>query len=359
MKIAVIAGGNSAERDVSWASGSKISNALADSGFEVALIDPWLGVHFENGQTARDLFRARPAYRDFNYQVPATVPDLRALEEKRGKGALGYFGANVLDVCRAADVVFIAMHGAAGENGQIQASFDLLGIRYTGSNFAACVIAMDKHLTKMQIQGAGQLTPEWIYARNENEVDFKRVAEKIGYPCVVKPPRGGSSVGISFPKNETELRDSLRFATEADRTGSDGDVLIEMRIEGREFSVGILDGKALPPIEIIPKTGWFDYASKYQSDLTNEVCPADITSELDMKLRAAALETHRALRLGYYARIDFRVDAEETCYILEANTLPGMTPGSLLPKEASADGVSYTELCRRIALDAIERSGEN
>lgn len=354
MKIAVLAGGNSGERDVSWASGCKISNALADVGHAVALVDVWLGLP-ELDREPESLFLARPDYQDYAYQVPRTPPNLARLRENRIRSGSGYFGVHVLDLCRAADVAFIALHGAAGENGQLQAAFDLLGIPYTGSDFADCVIAMDKQLSKNLIRSLGCETPDWLYYRTIEEIDFAGVREKIGFPCVVKPPRGGSSIGVSIPNNEAECAEAIRVATTSDKTGSDGDVLIERFISGREFSVGILDGKPLPPIEIIPQSGWFDYESKYQSERTREVCPAEIPDELSAALQSKALRIHQGLRLGYYSRIDFRVDDGGTAYCLEANTLPGMTPGSLLPKEAAAAGIAYADLCNRIAVNAIFR----
>lgn len=357
MKIAVLAGGNSAERDVSWASGCKISNALADSGYAVALLDVWLGVEL-NGKTVGELFLARPEYQDYAFQVPRTPPNLEELKSRRSQHCTGYFGPNVLDVCRAADVVFIALHGAAGENGQLQATLGLLEIPFTGSDFAGCVVAMDKHLAKRQMRSVGQRTADWLYYQRCEDINEETVREKIGFPCAVKPPRGGSSIGISLPQNDGEFREAVQKAVSADAGGSDGDILIEKYIQGREFCVGILDGKALPPIEIIPRYGWFDYESKYQSERTNEVCPAEITDELTAALQAAALAVHKALHLGFYSRVDFKVDSAGTFYCLEANTLPGMTPTSLLPQEAAAAGIPYEQLCDMIAKDAIRRRSE-
>lgn len=356
-KIAVLAGGNSAERDVSWASGCKISNALADSGYAVALIDVWLGVEL-NGKKAGELFLARPEYQDHAYQVPRTPPNLKELNSRRSPNCVGYFGPNVLDVCRSADVVFIALHGAAGENGQLQATLGLLDIPFTGSDFAGCVVAMDKHLAKRQMRSVGQPTADWLYYQRSEDIDISLVLEKIGFPCAVKPPRGGSSIGISLPQNESEFRIAVQEAVSADRSGSDGDILIEKYIQGREFCVGILDGKALPPIEIIPHYGWFDYESKYQSERTKEVCPAEIPDELTVALQAAALAIHKALHLGFYSRIDFKVEEDGAYYCLEANTLPGMTPTSLLPQEAAAAEIPYQQLCDMIAKDALNRRTE-
>lgn len=357
MKIAVLAGGDSVERDVSWSSGCKISNALADSGHRVVLVDAFLGVNLpENDpETLESLFKARPDYQDHNANIPRTPPNLVALRKNRTPDTGMYFGANVLNLCRLADVVFISLHGAAGENGQLQATFDLLNIAYTGTSYDGCVVAMDKHFTKTQIRAIGRETADWRYFPNVEAVDRDAIRNEIGYPCVVKPPRGGSSIGVSIINNEAELDEAVHKAVTADADDPARDVLIERIINGREFCVGILDGKALPPIEIIPQSGWFDYEAKYQSDRTREVCPAEIPAKLAAALQDSALDIHAALRLGFYSRIDYRVEADGAFYCLEANTLPGMTPNSLLPQEAAAAGIPYTTLCDMIVQDAVRQ----
>ena len=257
-----------------------------------------------------------------------------------------YLGESVIDICDFADITFLALHGGAGENGQVQAAFDLLGIKYTGSGYFGSALAMNKGLTKSVLIQKKVLTPYGeIFKTAEDAQAWNR------FPCVVKPCSGGSSVGINIVTNADDYANSVK---EAFGYGED-EIVVEEYIKGREFSVGLLGGKALPPIEIIPKEGFYDYKTKYQAGAAEDVCPADITPEEDEKLRKAAEETFRALHLENYARVDFILDAEGNPYCLEANTLPGMTPTSLLPQEARAEGIEYPELCEKIIEISMER----
>ena len=239
------------------------------------------------------------------------------------------------------------MHGAYGENGQLQAMLDLLGIRYTGSGYEGCLLAMNKCISKELFLQRGIKTAPGICLRDfggavEDTAD--RIENELGYPCVVKTSSCGSSVGVSIVKDRKSLASALESCAEY------GDeAVVEKLIHGREFSVGVLRGRALAPIEIIPKCGFYDYKNKYQADLTVENCPADITPEEDSILKSSALAVHNALRLGSYSRVDFILENETGIpYCLEANALPGMTPASLLPKEAKAEGISYDQLCSMI-----------
>ena len=343
MKIAVLAGGLSPERDVSLSSGSLIANALSKSGHRVVLVDSFVGIDIEGD--VDKMFISDAAY---SYSIPEIAPDLEKLrrEHPENKGAL--IGKNVIEICRHADIVFMAMHGAAGENGQIQALFDLYGIKYTGSGYEGSLLAMNKCISKEIMLQSGIPTAPGILVRCDVSTVCEIIDEvegKVGYPCVVKPSSCGSSVGVSIVKNRSELEKALKLSMEY------GDELvIEKKISGREFSVGVLKGRALLPIEIIPKAGFYDYKNKYQADMTVEICPAEITKDEQELMQKAALESHRALRLGSYSRADFILE-ESTgrAYCLEVNTLPGMTPASLLPKEAAAEGISYEELCNIIA----------
>lgn len=335
MNIVVLAGGLSPERDVSLSSASLIANALIRSGHRVVMTD----IYFDLPEHYIPVFSSVP---DFTYKVPESEPDLDAVRLSNNN-SVSLIGKNVLELCASADVTFVALHGAMGENGQLQATLDNYGIRYTGSGFIGCLLAMDKDITKHLLRDAGLKTAEWrIYTAPGCTAGA--VIKDIGIPCVVKPCSCGSSVGISVVYNEAELSSALSFAFQYEKT-----VLIEKMIHGREFSVGILDGEALPPIEIIPLTGFYDYKNKYQSGLTDEICPADLTPGQTADLQKSAISVHHVLRLGSYSRIDFILDRNSGDFIcLEANALPGMTPTSLLPREAAAAGIGYETLCEMI-----------
>jgi D-alanine-D-alanine ligase len=334
LKITVLAGGFSPERDVSFLSGSLIANSLCRSGHEVALLDVFLPYHGAKDENAftRD--------GNFMYMIPKNPPDLDALRAKVPGEAL--IGDGVLDICRMSDVVFLALHGGMGEDGRIQAILSSMGIPYTGSDFSACLTAMDKSLSKLIFRAAGVATADFTVIRSGER------PYAVSFPCVVKPCSCGSSVGVSIVENEEELYAALAFTEKYE-----GKILIEDKIEGREFSVGILNGKALPAIEIRPKEGFYDYERKYQSGLTEEICPAPLNTEEAARLADSALKAHRALGLGSYSRIDFIKDNKTGKFVcLEANTLPGMTPMSLLPQEAAAAGIDYDTLCEIIATSA-------
>lgn len=341
MNIVVLAGGLSPERDVSLSSASLIANSLIRSGHRVALAD----IYFDLSDDFGKMFCTVP---DFAYTIPAREPDLGALR-RANNNSTSLIGKNVLNLCACADVTFIALHGAMGENGQLQATLDNYGICYTGSGFIGCLLAMDKDITKRLLRDAGLKTADWrIYS---DHCTPETVIRDIGIPCVVKPCSCGSSVGISIVHSESECLSALSFAFEYEKT-----ILIEKMIRGREFSVGILNGRALPPIEIIPLTGFYDYKNKYQSGLTREICPADLTPEQTEAVQKASLAVHSVLRLGSYSRIDFILDSDSGDFVcLEANSLPGMTPTSLLPQEAAAAGIGYDALCETIVCAAYKR----
>lgn len=341
MKIVVLAGGLSPERDVSLSSGSLIANALLDNGHEVLLWDVYKSV--EPRDSYDDLFYKPGRGQRFSYTVPESEPDLEAIKKEFGNGD-ALIGENVDKMCKQADLVFIALHGAIGENGQLQAMFDVLGIRYTGTRYIGSLLAMDKDLSKKLMAANGIKTPEWAVISPHD----KGASIPMEYPFVVKPCSCGSSIGVTIVRNDGEFHKALEAAGIYDDK-----IIIEQYIEGREFSVGILDNKALPVIEIIPRSGFYDYKNKYQKGLTEEICPARLSSELTERVQEIALKVHNVLRLGYYSRIDFRMDNNDEFYCLEANTLPGMTPTSLLPQEALAVGISYNELCEKIAMAAF------
>ena len=336
MNIAVLAGGLSPERDVSLTSGSLIANALVDEGYDVCLADVYLGLEISGD--VKNLFsrEKKPVHK-----VTHTVPDLDALKASSGNGE-ALIGKGIIELCRAADVVFLALHGAMGENGQLQATLDNFGIKYTGSGYVGSLLAMDKDISKKMFVGAGVKTPKWIHFVS-GDADVGAIEAEIGYPCVVKPCSCGSSVGISIVQNRDELEVAL---TEAKKY--EDNILVEQMISGRELTVGLLDGEVLPAIEIIPTEGFYDYQNKYQAGKTLEICPAEISGEILARLEEQTKRAFAALRLSGYARFDYRVDNDGQPWCLEANTLPGMTPTSLLPQMAQAVGMSYGALCSKI-----------
>lgn len=342
MKIVVLAGGYSPERDVSFCSGSLIANALIENGHQVLLADLYLGIHEENYESH---YLTKSSSERYHYEIPETEPDLEALKKNSGNGE-ALIGPRIIEACQNADLAFIALHGSIGENGMLQAVFDTYGIRYTGTGYEGCLLGMNKDISKKLMVAAGINTAPWnTYSIQDSDLTK---FNDVSYPCVVKPLSCGSSIGVSILDNAVELDAALKAAKVYE-----SEVLIEQKIKGREFSVGILNGSALPAIEIIPKQGFYDYKNKYQSGCTTEVCPAQISSELEQKLRETALKVHHCLHLGFYSRVDFIVDSEDTLWCLEANTLPGMTPNSLIPQEARVVGIEYNELCDMIVHAAV------
>jgi D-alanine-D-alanine ligase len=343
MRIVVLAGGLSNERDVSLVSGSLIANALIDNSHEVVLVDLYMGI--EDCENWSEVFVKKSDDKHYDFSVPECEPDLDKLRSESGNGD-SLIGPNVLEICKYADKVFIGLHGSIGENGQIQAVFDTLGIKYTGTGYVGSLLAMDKDISKKLMIAAGVPTPTWHLVNFETEelVEF----EEFNLPCIIKPCSNGSSIGVSIVNSLEEFGDAINVAAKYE-----DNILVEKMIIGREFSVGILGGMTLPPIEIIPKEGFYDYKNKYQEGATIEVCPAEIDAETSDRLKTAALKAHKALRLGFYSRIDFMLDEVGEIYCLEANTLPGMTPTSLLPQEAASVGISYNQLCEAICNEEV------
>ena len=306
MRILVLLGGASAEREVSLASGARVAEALRAKGHAVTTADP------------------------------GTDP------------------IAILPQARAAEVVWMALHGGAGEDGTIQALFELAGVRYTGSGPLASALAMDKDLSKHLFRAAGVPTAEWRMVRAGDGTDWTAPAftdqmiAALGLPLVVKPSKQGSTVGLAVVKDAAALAPAV---TEAFR--HDDEVMLEAFVPGRELTVGVLDDAPMPVGEIIPKHELYDYECKYTPGMAEEIFPARIPDAVRDDAQRQAMAAYRALKLAGCARIDFRLHPTDGLFCLEANTLPGMTGTSLVPQAAAAMGMDFPTLCERIALAAV------
>jgi len=348
MRIVVLAGGLSTERDVSLASGAGICRTLRERGHEAFLLDVYLGFPYDTNKL-EEVFSLPNAGMEIAEGIKTTEPDLAAVKASRADQSDCFVGPNVIEICRMADVVFMALHGDVGENGKLQATFDILGIKYTGPNYLGSALAMDKGIAKKIFKMSGVPTPLGTSVKAEQK-DSKLEELGLKLPVVVKPCAGGSSIGVYIVNTEEEYREAIEKSFQVEE-----EVVIEPYIKGREFAVGIIDGKALPVIEIIPKSGFFDYANKYQAGCTEEICPAQIPDEIAKKMQQATELAFKSLKLDIYSRADFLLDENGDIYCLEVNTLPGMTATSLLPQEAKAAGIEYGELCELIIQKSLER----
>ena len=325
MKIAVLLGGTSAEREVSLASGLAVIKALRDNGHDVVAIDTARGFvpqERESELLPEGVHRAPPENLD-DVLPPSDIGKIPQL--------------------RDADLAFLALHGGLGEDGGMQAMLELNGIRYTGTGPLGSGIAMDKDVTKRLLRDAEIPTLPWRVARAPDfAYEAETIAEQIGFPCIIKPSRQGSSVGIIVVNTPGELEAAIHEASQFDT-----EVMIEKYIKGRELTVSIVGDQPLPPVEIRPKKGIYDYESKYTPGMTEYLCPAPLEGEITAQAQLYAFRAFRVLKLSGYARVDF-ILAQDQLFCLEANTLPGMTATSLLPKAAAAVGIDFQQLCERI-----------
>jgi D-alanine-D-alanine ligase len=370
LRITVLLGGTSSERDVSLASGLRIIAALRERGHEVAAVDPAAGVV---DATAEAALRGR--------KVDVAPPSLDALA-KLGKGGAFIGGLAELPAVREADVVFLALHGGYGEDGTVQALLDLAGVRYTGSGHLASALAMDKDLTKTVLRAAGVGTADWAMVRDGAGVApgapprlqhaasaaggrhrgaagggdsspeapgaalttfLRETKERLGLPLIVKPSKQGSTVGLTLVKDAAELAPAV---AEAGRY--DDEVMIECFVPGRELTVGVLGGEPLPVGEIFPEHEIYDYECKYTAGMAREEFPAKLSADDTRRVQEQAVQAFHALKLRGCARIDFRMTPAGDFYCLEANTLPGMTELSLIPQGAAVAGMEFGALCERI-----------
>ena len=368
LKIVVLCGGLSTERNISFLTGSRVCGALRARGHKAVLADLYMG--FDDADKTREfdpqaLFDDLPEIPQYSFEGQA--PDLEAVKKSRKWQSPALFGKHVLEICAAADIVFIALHGKNGEDGRVQAAFDMLGIPYTGSGHLGAAMAMDKMITKMIVGPRGVRTPafrRWEFIRkndgkkagktDEKEKFIRSVCRQTDVPCVVKTPDGGSSVGVYIVRRRENLEDAVRKCLSFGNA-----FMTEQFIDGREFTCGVLCGQALPSVEIVPKINFYDYSNKYIAGATEEICPGRVKPEIEKEMGQMALQVHEIMGLSTYSRSDFMIDDEDKVWFIEVNTLPGMTNTSLVPQEAAAVGIDYEELCEKIVEDGLKLRGVN
>ncbi len=334
MKVTVLLGGDSPERDVSIASGMGIVRALRGRGHEVRLLDPAVPL---DGQVEPDdvhIEEMPPGSLD-------PLPPEQAFDWLRSPALLG------------ADVVFVGLHGGAGENGTVQALLEAAGVAYTGTGVLGSALAMNKDRSKALFRVEGVQTADHLLVRRDDPpVDLRRIVEeKLSFPVVVKPNDQGSSVGFSFVEEASGLEAAIEKAA-----SFRCDVIVERFVAGREITVSILDGRALPLVEIVPEGGFYDYKRKYTKGTSRYVAPAELDDAVARRIREQAVLAYEALCCRDYARVDFRMSDDGEPYCLEVNTLPGMTELSLVPMAARADGVDFDDLVERICVMAGGRT---
>jgi len=310
-RITVLKGGDSSERKISLLSGAAVAEGLRVNGYEVTELDP----------------------ADFS-TLGQMIERMQELET---------------------ELVFLGLHGGSGENGQLQAALDLAGLRYTGSGFQACALTMDKYVSKLMAREEGVPVADWVLLRGDQLGDYndprdlQGIVDKLGLPLIVKPNDGGSSVGISKVERVEQLREASQHALKYSSSA-----LLERFIPGRELTATVIDGQALPLVEIKPLSGWYDYDNKYNAGRTEYLAPAPIEESVAQLMQTYAVRLWQVFGLRGYARIDFRYDGEKP-YFLEVNTLPGMTTLSLTPMAAKAVGISFVDLVDKIARLALDQ----
>jgi D-alanine-D-alanine ligase len=330
MRVTVLTGGTSSERDVAIASAVQVIAALRSRGHEVSVVDTARGYIPESDESS--LLSGRVGV------APPSIGQLHTLE----RGLL-LSGLGNLAVVRDAEVLFLALHGGRGEDGTLQTLLEMVGVPYTGSGRLGSAMAMDKDISKRLFRLAGVPTAEWVMA----PADAATVGRELGWPVVVKPSKQGSTVGLTVVGQEQEFGPAMTLARQYD-----DEVMIERFVPGRELTVGILDGRALAVGEIIPRHEIFDYECKYTPGMSQEIFPADLPPAVAAECGRLAVLAHEALKLGGYSRVDFRLTPAGEHFCLEVNTLPGMTATSLLPQSARAAGIEFPDLCERICRTA-------
>ncbi|MBN2351504.1 MAG: D-alanine--D-alanine ligase [Spirochaetales bacterium] len=335
MRVAVILGGKSAERDVSLASGAQVLRALRERGHEAIAVD------MERGKMRKD-DEDRLLGAEIGVFPPADelIVSTRRFPARFTDLTDGGSGGSI-------DVFFLAVHGGAGEDGTLQAALETAGVPFTGSGFRGSAFAFDKDAAKRLFRAADVPTPDWLMAPCSPE----EAGDRLGWPVIVKPNKQGSTVGLSLAKGSPDLEPAITAALRYD-----DEAMVEAFVPGRELTVGVLEDRALAVGEIVcPDGGIFDYATKYRTGAAHEKFPASLSAAETRTIRDLALRAHRACKLRDYSRVDFRLDNAGRWWCLEVNSLPGLTATSLFPQSAAAVGIGFPELCERICRLAIGR----
>lgn len=325
LRVAVLTGGTSSEREVCWMSGRKVMGAFDPARYEAKCVD----LAAITGERAADLARLLFSRNDDRDDRPSegTSPD------------------------GMPDVVFIALHGGMGENGTVQGLLELIGLPYTGSGVLASALAMNKIMAKKIFEREGIPTPKWVPVRRSDSAAAEALLERIGLPCIVKPACEGSTIGVTIVKTEADLEDALDAAFDYGP-----EAVVEEFLEGTEITgpvVGNDDARALPLVEIVPGSGFYDYEAKYTPGATEEIVPARVPEATAARARELTLRAHHALGCRGISRVDMIATPTEV-YVLEVNTIPGLTDTSLVPRAAEAEGTSFPELVNRLIELALE-----
>ena len=300
-KVAVLMGGTAAEREISLRSGNAVFQALLQQGIDAIAID-----------------------------VTASPIDVLA---------------NI-----KVDRVFNIIHGRGGEDGVLQAILGVLGLPYTGSGVLASALSMDKLRTKLCWQGLGLATPKWFVLQNDDDIDV--CIEQLSFPVIVKPAQEGSSIGMSKANNRQELVEALQVAKQFNC-----DVYAEQCVQGQEYTVGVLDGEALPVIRLETPNEFYDFDAKYRANTTKYHCPCGLSAEREQQLQALAVQACLGLQVKGWARVDAFIDNQNCSQLIEVNTVPGMTDHSLVPMAAKAAGIEFNELVWRILETSVAGQG--
>ncbi|MGB3345928.1 MAG: D-alanine--D-alanine ligase [Candidatus Humimicrobiia bacterium] len=384
IRVAILMGGTSAEREVSLSTGASVIEHFDRNKYEIIPVEinkegRWIALPDPKKQLPlkeQKLVKNQKLDKDQNEisTEPFLAEEIDVKESERIKDK--YINSEfklsekanpililndkdkkiIKDFKSAADVVFIALHGPQGEDGKFQALLNLLDIPYTGSGVMASALGMNKLLSKRLFTQVGILVPKYIDInlrdwQKNREKQISRIKDEIEFLAVIKPVGQGSSVGVTIVKEEKYLEEAIELAFEYDPI-----VLVEKYIKGTEVACGILGNEnpiALPPIEIVPKREFFDYTAKYTPSECDEICPARISKEMTKKVQKYALKAHNVLGCIGFSRVDLFISGDDV-YVSEVNTIPGLTFASLYPKEAKAAGISFTELLDRLITLALE-----
>lgn len=317
MNIVVLYGGRSPERLISEVSSEQVAEALTTDNVIRLNLN---GIYNFGDKAIKNFSQIYKLYQEGKLSEFDIDQELEITD-------------SVIEICKLADIVFLSTHGGIGENGKLQGLLDICNINYTGNGYQSNAISLDKKLSKRLVSTVGIKVPyEYM---DENEFVF---------PLVIKPNDSGSSIGVRIIKTKEEIQ---RYDLK--------NYNVEEYINGREFSIGVIGEKILEPIEIVIENGFYDYQKKYTPGIVKEICPANISEDLNKRLKKSAKTVHDLMGFEVYSRTDFIVDANDKIYFIETNSIPGMTPTSLLPKEAEVDGIGFSNLCRRVIELSIEK----